>query len=236
MIPKRIGLASRSRTVSLADLTRVTAAINLQVQRDFQPIWNINASIVALPDPESIEPGIWPVFIVDDVGFGGALGLHLTDNQQPYALVQAGGGRCGRASADPGPCPQQGNRGGFQHRGGEQPELVVGGHRRQPRRRADYLQQRSREVFRGHLPARLGQHGRGKSPALMEGRAVDGIGHDRVASTTPESVNTSATICAGPSGSRNATAEATTPITGTAMVPIAATDAGSRASAANQLT
>ena len=90
MIPKRIGLASRSRTVSLADLTRVTAAINLQVQRDFQPIWNINASIVALPDPESIEPGVWPVFIVDDVGFGGALGLHLTDNQQPYALVQAG--------------------------------------------------------------------------------------------------------------------------------------------------
>ena len=41
---------------------------------------------------------------------------------------------------------------------------------------------------------------------------------------------------AGPSGSCSASAEATTPITGTAMVPIAATEAGSRASAANQLT
>jgi hypothetical protein len=90
MVPKRIGLASRSNAVSLADLTRVAAAINLQVQRDFKPIWNISASIVALPDPESIEPGVWPVFIVDDTGFDGALGLHLTDHNQPYALVQSG--------------------------------------------------------------------------------------------------------------------------------------------------
>ena len=60
--------------------------------------------------------------------------------------------------------------------------------------------------------------------------------YDRVASTTPASVNSSATICTGPSGSPSAIADATTPMTGTAMVPIAATDAGSRASAANQQT
>ncbi len=60
--------------------------------------------------------------------------------------------------------------------------------------------------------------------------------YDRVDSTTPASVNTSAAIWPGPSGSCSATAEVTTPMTGTAMVPIAATDAGSRASAANQLT
>jgi two-component sensor histidine kinase len=58
---------------------------------------------------------------------------------------------------------------------------------------------------------------------------------DRVASATAPSVKTSAAIWSGPSGSRSARAEVTTPMTGTAMVPIAATDAGSRASAANQL-
>jgi two-component sensor histidine kinase len=58
---------------------------------------------------------------------------------------------------------------------------------------------------------------------------------DRVASTTAPSVKKSAAIWTGPSGSCSATAEVTTPMTGTAMVPIAATDAGSRASAANQL-
>src|SRR5262249_23201671 len=84
--------ASRSNSVSLADLTRVAAAINLQVQRDFQPIWNLGASITAIPDPESIEPGVWPVFMVDtdDPQLQGALGLHLTDHNQPYALVQSG--------------------------------------------------------------------------------------------------------------------------------------------------
>ena len=60
--------------------------------------------------------------------------------------------------------------------------------------------------------------------------------YPRVASATPASVNTSAAICPAPSGSCSATAEATTPMTGTAMVPIAATEAGRRASAANQLT
>ena len=56
-----------------------------------------------------------------------------------------------------------------------------------------------------------------------------------VASTTPASVNTKAAIWRGPSGSCSATADTATPITGTAVVPIAATEAGSRASAANQL-
>jgi two-component sensor histidine kinase len=59
--------------------------------------------------------------------------------------------------------------------------------------------------------------------------------HDRVASATAASVKTSAAIWPGPSGSCSATAETVTPMIGTAMVPIAATDAGSRARAANQL-
>ena len=60
--------------------------------------------------------------------------------------------------------------------------------------------------------------------------------HDCVASATPAKVNASAAIWPMPSGSCSASAEASTPITGTAMVPIAATDAGNRANAANQQT
>src|SRR5262249_7160701 len=55
-----------------------------------QNIWNISATVTALADPESIEPGVLPIFIVDDVGQEGAAGLHLTDHKQPYALVDAG--------------------------------------------------------------------------------------------------------------------------------------------------
>ncbi len=90
MLPRRVGIASRSQSVSLRDIINVAAAINLQASRDLQSIWDISSSVTALADPESIEPGVWPVFIVDNVGQDGAVGLHLTDHKQPYALVEAG--------------------------------------------------------------------------------------------------------------------------------------------------
>ena len=54
------------------------------------------------------------------------------------------------------------------------------------------------------------------------------VTQERVASTTPASVKISAAIWPMPSGSCSATAAVTTPITGTAMVPIAATEAALR--------
>ena len=90
MLPRRVGITSRSQAVGLHDIVKVAAALNVQASRDLQDIWNISAMVSALADPESIEPGVWPIFIVDDVGQDGAAGLHLTDHQQPYALVEAG--------------------------------------------------------------------------------------------------------------------------------------------------
>ena len=90
MLPRRIGIASRSAAVGLRDLIKVAAALNVQATRDLQNIWNISATVTALADPESIELGVLPIFIVDDVGQDGATGLHLTDHKQPYALVDAG--------------------------------------------------------------------------------------------------------------------------------------------------
>jgi hypothetical protein len=60
--------------------------------------------------------------------------------------------------------------------------------------------------------------------------------HDHAASATPASVKIRAAIWPGPSDSCSASADTTTPMTGTAMVPIAAIEAGSRSSAANQAT
>jgi phosphatidylserine/phosphatidylglycerophosphate/cardiolipin synthase-like enzyme len=90
VLPRRIGIASRSQAVDLREIIKVAAALNVQANRDLQNIWNVSATVTALADPESIEPGVWPIFIVDDVGQEGASGLHLTDHKQPYALVQAG--------------------------------------------------------------------------------------------------------------------------------------------------
>jgi hypothetical protein len=90
MFPIRIGLASQSASIDFSALSKAANAINLQVTRDFAPIWNVNATVVALEDPNSIPPGVWPVFLVDDIGMDGALGFHLNDHNQPYARARTG--------------------------------------------------------------------------------------------------------------------------------------------------
>lgn len=90
MLPIRLGLASRSSSVQLRDLVSVAAAIGVQIERDLKPIWNVSATISAISDPDAIPLGVWPVYVVDDTGFDGAEGLHLTDDKQPYALVKGG--------------------------------------------------------------------------------------------------------------------------------------------------
>lgn len=89
MLPARIGLASRSTAVDVAALVRVANALTLQVSRDLAPIWNVAGSVVALQDPDHIDPGIWPVYVVDDLdpGLGG---FHQTEHNQPFAMVLAG--------------------------------------------------------------------------------------------------------------------------------------------------
>jgi hypothetical protein len=88
-LPFQIGLASRSTSVSLADVVKVTMAINLQISRDFAPLWGVSATVVAVPNPDAIDPGIWPIFVQDDIG-AAAAGFHLTRRNQPYALVESG--------------------------------------------------------------------------------------------------------------------------------------------------
>jgi hypothetical protein len=89
MLPRRIGLVARTPHISFAQLVRVAAALNVQVMRDLRPIWNISGSVIALDNANSIEPGIWPIFIEDSIP-DNALGIHLTDHHQPYARVAMG--------------------------------------------------------------------------------------------------------------------------------------------------
>ncbi len=89
MLPRRIGLVARTSQISFVELAKVAAALNVQVARDVQPIWNLTASVIALDNPDYIEPGIWPIYIEDSIPEH-ALGLHLTGHQQPYARVRMG--------------------------------------------------------------------------------------------------------------------------------------------------
>jgi len=44
---------------------------------------------MALESANNLDPGIWPVYVTDDVG-ADAAGFHLTEHNQPFAIVQTG--------------------------------------------------------------------------------------------------------------------------------------------------
>jgi hypothetical protein len=71
--------------ISASDLTRVAAALQKQATRDFGPIWGVTATIDAFTRLEDVPMGYWPI-IIGNVCQGGG-GVHLDDENQPYALV-----------------------------------------------------------------------------------------------------------------------------------------------------
>jgi hypothetical protein len=88
MLPIHVGLVTLSRRVRAADLSAAAAAMQVQVTRDFAPLWNVTAPVSAFPALKNLPVGYWPVIIKDDIETPGAGGFHQDRNNQPYALVQ----------------------------------------------------------------------------------------------------------------------------------------------------
>lgn len=87
MMTKRVALVSETEFVSLADLVRVSAAVQKQVTDDFGPAWDIQATVDPVASLADISPGYCPVVIRDDIG-PSLSGAHWNDtHDQPFALV-----------------------------------------------------------------------------------------------------------------------------------------------------
>ena len=112
-LTEHVALVSLTRSISLANLLSVTAAVQKQLTRDFSPIWGIPATVDAFADLTSVPSDYRPVVIFGDcnelagrlefaVGetigaklisafdAGRLQGLHLNAfTRQPFALVEA---------------------------------------------------------------------------------------------------------------------------------------------------
>lgn len=89
MFPIWLGLVARVSGLAFEDLSKVAADINVQVARDFDPIWNAKASVEPVRDTHMIPTGVWPIYVRESVG-GDYAGVHLNDHNQPYAEVLYG--------------------------------------------------------------------------------------------------------------------------------------------------
>lgn len=69
----------------LSMLSKVAAALQKQVTRDFGPVWTVTATVDAFATLDDVPLGYWPILIGDE-GQGGG-GVHLSQDNQPFALV-----------------------------------------------------------------------------------------------------------------------------------------------------
>jgi hypothetical protein len=89
MLMRHVALVNESgQKISARLLTKVGAALQKQVARDFGPIWGVSASVAAFTTLDDVPVDYWPVILVEDVQY--AAGVHMDDQGQPYALVEVG--------------------------------------------------------------------------------------------------------------------------------------------------
>jgi hypothetical protein len=83
-LPIHLALVADGVNIPSSELPRVSAALSKQVERDFQPLWVVNATVDAFDSLEDVPTDYWPI-IITHVPQGG--GYHEDQNGQPYALV-----------------------------------------------------------------------------------------------------------------------------------------------------
>src|SRR5262245_48603521 len=88
MLVTELALVADTPHVSTSELNRVTAALQKQAIRDFQPIWDMISTVDAFDTMDDVPIGYWPMIVRDDIDQPGAAGVHLDKNGQPLALIQ----------------------------------------------------------------------------------------------------------------------------------------------------
>jgi len=88
-LTKYIAIVSETNKISSAELEKVAGALDKQAQRDLADPWGIIASVNPYASLDDVPTDYWPVIVRDDIGYAGAAGIHLDQNGQPFALVQA---------------------------------------------------------------------------------------------------------------------------------------------------
>lgn len=88
MLNHHIALVAENSNVQLKELTKVAAALQKQVTRDFGPLWRVEADVSAFQSLDEIPLDYWPVIVMDDIGDPSAEGFHTDQQGQPYSLVR----------------------------------------------------------------------------------------------------------------------------------------------------
>jgi hypothetical protein len=85
-----VAVINASSVVTDDEVKALVTALQIQVDRDFEPAWGIGAYIEPVPKGGRPEPGAWWLVILDNSDQAGALGYHdLTNEGLPLSKVFA---------------------------------------------------------------------------------------------------------------------------------------------------
>src|SRR5439155_4899973 len=70
MLPMNLALVSEVPDVEMSELTRIAAALQKQITRDFAPIWSVSADIAAFSSLADVPVDYWIVTLCFSVPVG----------------------------------------------------------------------------------------------------------------------------------------------------------------------
>lgn len=86
----KIMVSNQSTVADDATIIKAIQAIQVQVHRDFAPVWGIDADIIFQPKGQKLLSGRWQVVVLDTSDQQGALGYHdYTADGQPIGKIFA---------------------------------------------------------------------------------------------------------------------------------------------------
>lgn len=86
----KIAVVNRSTVWGDEDLLKAVRAIQIQVSRDFAPLWGVDAELGCWPRGSTPPPHLWQCLVLDDAVQAGNMGFHeLTAAGQPLGHVFA---------------------------------------------------------------------------------------------------------------------------------------------------
>ncbi|PYS88966.1 MAG: hypothetical protein DMF64_18860 [Acidobacteria bacterium] len=84
----RVAFMNHSPLMKDADLARIVRALQIQVTRDFAPIWGVDAELLFNPKWAQAPPGAWQIVLLDTSDVADDLGYHdETDEGLPLGKV-----------------------------------------------------------------------------------------------------------------------------------------------------
>jgi len=86
--PIHVAIINESTVVPDNEVAAATAALQIQVTRDFAPVWGIDAKLTFIPTGQKPPAGIWWLVVLDNTDQAGALGYHdITSDGLPLGKV-----------------------------------------------------------------------------------------------------------------------------------------------------